>query len=125
MTHEERVKRVAGFGFTHRQAAFLVEVMLHSGFFLGRQYCAFARIVRGQKLVDFLQKLTSRKLAQKAGALKSIKATIGLDGFVDEIIAVVDKRHGPGEHYEPVKTIEAGNNAPKTEAERRAESVRS
>ena len=63
MTHEERVKRVAGFGFTHRQAAFLVEVMLHSGFFLGRQYCAFARIVRGQKLVDFLQKLTSRKLA--------------------------------------------------------------
>jgi hypothetical protein len=63
VTHEERVKRVAGFGFTHRQAAFLVEVMLHSGFFLGRQYCTFARIVRGQKLVDFLHKLTSRKLA--------------------------------------------------------------
>ncbi len=63
MTHEERVKRVTGFGFTHRQAAFLVEVMLHSGFFLGRQYCTFARIVRGQKLVDFLEKLTSRKLA--------------------------------------------------------------
>ena len=36
MTHEERVKRVAGFVFTHRQAAILVEVMLHSGFFLGR-----------------------------------------------------------------------------------------
>jgi hypothetical protein len=63
MTSAERVKRVAGFGFTDRQAAFLVEVMLHSGFFLGRQYCAFARIVRGQKLVDFLDKLTSRKLA--------------------------------------------------------------
>jgi hypothetical protein len=63
MTHEQRIKRVAGFGFTERQAAFLVEVMLHSGFFLGRQYCTFARIVRGQKLVDFLEKLTSRKLA--------------------------------------------------------------
>ena len=59
MTHEERVKRVVGFGFTHRQAAFLVEVMLHSGFFLGRQYCTFARIARGQKLVDFLEKLTT------------------------------------------------------------------
>ena len=63
MTHEERVKRVAGFGFTERQAAFLVEVMLHSGFFLGRQYCTFARIVRGQKMVDFFEKLTSRRLA--------------------------------------------------------------
>ena len=63
MTHEERVQSVVGFGFTERQAAFLVEVMLHSGFFLGRQYCAFARIVRGQKLVDFLEKLTSRRLA--------------------------------------------------------------
>lgn len=63
MTHEERIRRVAGFGFTERQAAFLVEVMLHSGFFLGRQYCAFARIARGQKLVDFLERLTSKKLA--------------------------------------------------------------
>ncbi len=43
MTHEERLTRVAHFGFTARQAAFLVEVMLHSGVFLGRQYCAFAR----------------------------------------------------------------------------------
>ena len=51
--------------------------------------------------------LTSRKLAAKAASLKSVRATIGLDGFVDEIIAVVDKRHGPGEQYEPVKTIEA------------------
>jgi len=42
VTHEERVKRVTAFGFTERQAAFLVEVMLHSGFFLGRQYCTFA-----------------------------------------------------------------------------------
>ena len=63
MTHEKRIERVAAFGFTERQAAFLVEVMLHSGFFLGRQYCTFAGIVRGQKMVDFLERLTSRKLA--------------------------------------------------------------
>jgi hypothetical protein len=63
MTHEERIRRIVTFGFTERQAAFLVEVMLHSGFFLGRQYCTFARIVRGQKMVDFLDKLTSRRLA--------------------------------------------------------------
>ena len=63
MTHEERIKRIEAFGFTKRQAAFLVEVMLHSGFFMGRQYCTFARIVRGQKMVDFLDRLTSRKLA--------------------------------------------------------------
>src|SRR5574339_39875 len=63
MPHEKRIKRVIAFGFTERQAGFLVEVMLHSVFFLGRQYCTFARIARGQKLVDFLNKLTSRKFA--------------------------------------------------------------
>src|SRR6476620_2513803 len=47
---------------------------------------------------------TSRKLADAAGKLKRTKALIGLDGFVDEIIAVVDKRHDE-EWYEPVKTI--------------------
>jgi sugar/nucleoside kinase (ribokinase family) len=50
--------------------------------------------------------LTSKKLAAAASNLKSIKATIGLDGFVDEIIAVVDKRQD-GSHYQPVKTIAA------------------
>ena len=48
--------------------------------------------------------LTSRKLHAAANAVPSIKATIGLDGFVDEIIAVVDKRHD-GNSYEPVHTI--------------------
>jgi sugar/nucleoside kinase (ribokinase family) len=48
--------------------------------------------------------LTAQKLS--AAKLNSIKATIGLDGFVDEIIAVVDKRIDVA-HYEPVKTIAA------------------
>jgi hypothetical protein len=43
----ERTQAVAAFGFTERQARFLVTVMLHSGVFVERQYCAFAGIVHG------------------------------------------------------------------------------
>src|SRR5213593_616546 len=50
--------------------------------------------------------LTSRKLADAVPQLGAVKATIGLDGFVDEIIAVVDTRKNH-EHYEPVRTIDA------------------
>ena len=63
MTHAERVSAVAALGFTERQAAFLVLVMLHSGVCLGRQYCAFAGIVRGQKMADFFQKLAAKRYA--------------------------------------------------------------
>ena len=49
--------------------------------------------------------LTGRKLHAAAATLPSVKATLGLDGFVDEIIAVVDKRHDGG-RYEPVRTID-------------------
>ena len=48
--------------------------------------------------------LTSTKLRDAAARLPSIKATVGLDGFVDEIIAVVDKRKNHA-HYDAVKTI--------------------
>src|SRR5688572_15675717 len=50
--------------------------------------------------------LTSRKLHAAAASLPALKATVGLDGFVDEIIAVVDKRHDGG-RYEPVRTIDS------------------
>ena len=63
MTHAERVSTVAALGFTERQAAFLVLVMLHSGVCMGRQYCTFAGIVRGQKMADFFQKLTAKRYA--------------------------------------------------------------
>ena len=48
---------------------------------------------------------TSRKLAAAAPDLASFTATIGLDGFVDEIIAVVDKRHGT-DKYDAISTID-------------------
>jgi hypothetical protein len=63
VTCDERVKAVAEFGFTTRQARFLVTVMLNSGVFLARQYCAHARITRGTKTHAFLRSLVSRRFA--------------------------------------------------------------
>jgi hypothetical protein len=48
---------VTAFGFTERQARFLVEVLIHSGVFVERQYCTFAGIAHGQKTHDFLRRL--------------------------------------------------------------------
>jgi hypothetical protein len=50
----ERAQKLVPFGFTERQARFLVTVMLHSGAFMGRHYAAFAGITHGQKVHDFL-----------------------------------------------------------------------
>ena len=58
-----RVAGVSGFGFTERQARFLVTVMVHSGVFLERQYCAFAGISHGQKAHDFVGRLIARRFA--------------------------------------------------------------
>ena len=57
MTADDRIKAVVEFGFTERQARFLVTVMLHSGVCLLRQYTAFAGIVHGQKTRKFFAKL--------------------------------------------------------------------
>ena len=62
-SNDNRVNSVAAFGFTDRQARFLVTVMLHSGVFIGRQYCAFAGITHGQKVHDFVEKLLAKRFA--------------------------------------------------------------
>ena len=49
--------------------------------------------------------LTSKRLAAAAPGMKSLKTLVGLDGFVDNIISVVDKRHDL-EKYDRIKTIE-------------------
>jgi sugar/nucleoside kinase (ribokinase family) len=46
----------------------------------------------------------SAKLNSALSSLGSRSAVVGLDGFVDEIIALVDKRISK-DHYEPMKTI--------------------
>lgn len=63
MTFEERVEAMVDHGFTERQAGFLTTVMLHAGVCLGRQYCAYAGIVRGQKMHDFFRELVKNGYA--------------------------------------------------------------
>ena len=47
---------------------------------------------------------TSQKLYDAIPRLSQTKAMVGFDGFVDEIIAVVDKRHD-NVRFDPVRTI--------------------
>ena len=63
VTADDRVRAVAEFGFTERQARFLVLVMRHAGVCLLRQYSAFAGIVHGQKTCAFFEKLVCRRYA--------------------------------------------------------------
>ena len=59
-----RVSALGDFGFTPRQREFLVTVMVHSGCFLERQYCAFTGTVRGQNSREFVARLVARGLAR-------------------------------------------------------------
>jgi hypothetical protein len=63
MTFAERVDAVKMLGFLERHARFLVTVLLHSGVCLGRQYCTFAGIARGQVVHDFFTDLVARGFA--------------------------------------------------------------
>jgi hypothetical protein len=62
-TNAARVTAIAAFGFSDRQARFLLTVLLHSGVFLERQYCRFGGIVHGQKSTHFLKGLVDRRFA--------------------------------------------------------------
>lgn len=63
MNFEDRVKAVAEFGFTERQAGFLVTVMLHSGVCIPRQYASFAGTAYGHNVTKFFDKLGQRDFA--------------------------------------------------------------
>jgi hypothetical protein len=52
-----RIGTLMRFGFTERQARFLVHVLVFSGVFIERQYRAFTGLAHGQKTHDFLAKL--------------------------------------------------------------------
>jgi hypothetical protein len=60
MTPDPRIEQVAAFGFTERQARFLVMVLLHAGVCLGRQFCVSSGIARGQVMHDFFKILIDR-----------------------------------------------------------------
>lgn len=59
MTLDERVNAIARFGFTERQARFLVTVLLHSGVCVPRQFATFAGTAYGRKVNAFFDRLVS------------------------------------------------------------------
>lgn len=63
MNFEDRVKAIAEFGFTERQAGFLVTVMLHSGVCVPRQYASFAGTAYGHNVTKFFDKLGQQDFA--------------------------------------------------------------
>jgi len=48
---------------------------------------------------------TLDEISAKSFSLSSRKSVVGLDGFVDKIVAPVEKRHGLGDQFTPVSTI--------------------
>lgn len=69
MNFDDRVRAVAEFSFTERQARFLVTVMLHSGVCVPRQYADFAGIAYGHKVTKFFDKLASCEFAMVSDCL--------------------------------------------------------
>lgn len=63
LANAERREAIEAFGFTDRQARFLLQVLLHSGVFVERQYCRFAGIAHGQKSTNFINGLVERRYA--------------------------------------------------------------
>ena len=70
MTRQERIDAVADYGFTERQARFLVLVMRHAGLCVKRQYAVFAGIANGgEKCNAFFDKLVRRGYAVAADCI--------------------------------------------------------
>lgn len=59
-----RVSALSDYGLTLGQRQFLVTVMVHSGCFLERQYCAFTGTARGQNSREFVARLVARGFAR-------------------------------------------------------------
>ena len=92
----ERVEALRAFGFTERQARFLVTVLVHSGVFIARQYAAFAVQPPGELSTHDSDDATSdvalechmdTGMRQRLGALRRQPTQIPRDGPV-----VFDKR---------------------------------
>jgi hypothetical protein len=70
MTHDERVQAVIDFGFTERQARFVVLVLRHSGVCVPRQYASFAGIANGGRRCNaFFDTLVRRGYAHEIGCV--------------------------------------------------------
>jgi hypothetical protein len=61
MTNEDRIRNLRTFGYTDREAQFLLQAALHSGYFLRRQYCAVINRKLGKTIDNFIAKLREEK----------------------------------------------------------------
>ena len=61
-TAHDRIQTVTEFGFTERQARFLVLVMRHAGVCVPRQYARFAGVAYGAEVQRFLRQARSTRL---------------------------------------------------------------
>ena len=55
------------------------------------------------KFIETLQE----ELHQNQNLLREATVLVGLDGFIDKIVHPIDKRHGKGNYYTPIKSISA------------------
>jgi hypothetical protein len=69
MNFDERVQAVAKFGFTDRQARFLVTVMRHAGMCVPRQYARFVGTAYGHNVTKFFDKLVQCRYATASDCL--------------------------------------------------------
>src|SRR5688572_2454196 len=59
MTNEDRAEALRQLGYAAREAAFLVLVALHGGYFLRRQYCEFLGKEAGGTAASLVQKVVA------------------------------------------------------------------
>jgi hypothetical protein len=64
MTLQARIEALTKLGFTTRQSAFLVTVLLQGGVCAARHYCEFADIAFGQRMHELFQRLVARGYAR-------------------------------------------------------------
>lgn len=69
MTAEDRIKAVSDFGFTERQARFMVTVMLNGGVCVPRQYARFVETAYGQNVNAFFDKLVGNGFAVRCSCI--------------------------------------------------------
>ena len=69
MTADERIKAVSDFGFTERQARFMVTVMLNGGVCVPRQYARSVGTAYGQNVNVFFDKLVKKGFAVRCSCV--------------------------------------------------------
>lgn len=80
MTADERIKAVSDFGFTERQARFMVTVMLNGGVCVPRQYARSVGTAYGQNVNVFFDKLVKNGFAVRCSCVHNRAAVYQL-GF--------------------------------------------